>query len=151
MITFSQFEECILLSETQNLLAETRDNAESGNNSDGDSTMPPLNSEEKMDAMSSGGESGYEPMYMEMIEDICDVSQSHPRVNSKEARYKIHDCIKLSREKYKGALLSAQKWVKVYTKHLRLSLMRFCKFYQFLLNLDQKFPISFQNLETFLK
>ena len=42
IITFTQFEEGNLLSETQNLLSETCDDAESGDESDDDSTMPPL-------------------------------------------------------------------------------------------------------------
>ena len=42
VITLSQFEEGGLLSEMQYLLAETRDNTESGNEYDDDSTMPPL-------------------------------------------------------------------------------------------------------------
>ena len=46
IITFTQFEEGNLLSETQNLLSETCDDAESGNESDDDSTIPPLISEE---------------------------------------------------------------------------------------------------------
>ena len=46
VITFTKFEEENLLSEAHNLLSETRDNAESGNGSDDDSTMPPLISEE---------------------------------------------------------------------------------------------------------
>ena len=42
IITFAQFEEGDLSSETQNLLSDTRDDAESSNKSDDDSTMPPL-------------------------------------------------------------------------------------------------------------
>ena len=52
IITFTQFEEGILISETQNLLSETCDDTESSNKSDDNSTMPPLTSEEEMDAMS---------------------------------------------------------------------------------------------------
>ena len=47
IITFSQFEE-------GDLLSETRDNRESGKEYDDDSTLPPLISEEEMGAMSSG-------------------------------------------------------------------------------------------------
>ena len=83
--TFTQFEQGNLLFETKNLLAETRDNTESGNEFDEDSTMSPLISEELMDAMSSGDESDAEPMYTEMLEDIRDDSQSHPSVNRREA------------------------------------------------------------------
>ena len=46
MITFSQFEEGNLLSETYNLLSETRDDEEIGNKYDDVSNMPPLISEE---------------------------------------------------------------------------------------------------------
>ena len=46
IITFVKFEEGNLLSETQTLWSEIRDNAESGNEYDDDSTMPPLNSKE---------------------------------------------------------------------------------------------------------
>ena len=45
IITFAQFEEENVLSETHNLLAETRDDTESGNKYDDNSTMPPLISE----------------------------------------------------------------------------------------------------------
>ena len=44
--------------------------------------------------MDSGDESEDEPMYMDMLEDICDGSQSHPSLNRREARYNICDCIK---------------------------------------------------------
>ena len=54
IITFTPFEEGGLLSETQNLGSETRDNAESGNEYDYNSTMPPLIIEEEMYVMSLG-------------------------------------------------------------------------------------------------
>ena len=47
-----QFEKGNVLSETQNLLSETRDDTESGSKYDGDSTLPQLISEEEMDTMS---------------------------------------------------------------------------------------------------
>ena len=56
--------------------------------------MPPLISEEEMDAMDSGDESDGEYMSTEMLEEIFDGSKSHPRVNRREARYKIRDRIK---------------------------------------------------------
>ena len=49
---FAVFEDKNFLSKTQILLSETRDDAESGNESDDDSTMPPLTSEEEMYEMS---------------------------------------------------------------------------------------------------
>ena len=43
--------------------------------------MPPLISEREMDAMDSGDESEYEPMSMEMLEDIRDGSKSCLSIN----------------------------------------------------------------------
>ena len=52
--------------------------------------MPPLLSLEEMNVLDSGDDSDDVPMSTEMLEDICDVSQSHPDVKSRDARYKIH-------------------------------------------------------------
>ena len=43
--------------------------------------MTLLISKEEMDAMDSGDESYHNPIYMEMLGDICDGSQTHPNVN----------------------------------------------------------------------
>ena len=43
--------------------------------------MPPLFSEEEMYVMSLGDKSDGKPMSTDMLEDIRDSSQSHPRVN----------------------------------------------------------------------
>ena len=51
-----------------------------------------------------------------MLEDICDVSKSHPRINRREACYKIRDCIKQSQAEWKGALLSTRNMGKVFHK-----------------------------------
>ena len=61
IITFQQFEEV-------NLLSETRNDAESGDKSDDNSIMSPLLSKEEMDVMDSLYESDDEPMYTEMLE-----------------------------------------------------------------------------------
>ena len=79
IIAFAQFEEGYLLS-------KTRKDAESGDESNGDSIMSPLLSEEEMDVMDYGDESDDEPMSMEMLEDIHDRSQSHPNVNRRDNR-----------------------------------------------------------------
>ena len=44
-----------------------------------------------MNVMLSRDEYDDEHMSMDMLEDICDRSQSHPRINSKEVHYKIRD------------------------------------------------------------
>ena len=69
IITFEQFEE-------GNILTKTSNNAESD---DDDSIIPPILSEEDMDAMDYGDESDHDLISTEMLEDICDGSQSHPR------------------------------------------------------------------------
>ena len=56
--------------------------------------MTPLLSKEEMDAMDSGDESDDEPISTDMLEDICDESQSCPNVNRIEESYKIRDRIK---------------------------------------------------------
>ena len=44
-------------------------------------------------------------IYTEMLEDICDGSQTHPNVNKREARYKIHDRVWQRQSEWKGALV----------------------------------------------
>ena len=44
--------------------------------------------------MDYGDESDNDPISTEMLEDIRDVSQSHPSVNIREASYKIRDPIR---------------------------------------------------------
>ena len=56
--------------------------------------MPPMLSEEDIDAMDSGNESDHDLIPTEMLEDIRDGSQTHPNVNKREACYKIRDCVR---------------------------------------------------------
>ena len=74
IIMFAQFEE-------GNILTKNRNNAESGDKYDDNSIMPPLLSKEEMDAMYSGDESDHHLRPTEMLENICDGSQSYPNVN----------------------------------------------------------------------
>ena len=54
-----------------------------------------------MDETSSGNESDVEPIPTDMLEEICDGSQSCPSINRREACYKIHYHIKQRREEWK--------------------------------------------------
>ena len=63
--------------------------------------------------MSSGNESDDEPMSTDILKDTCDSNQSHPSINSREARYKIRICIKQGQAKWKGVLLYTQNIGKV--------------------------------------
>ena len=62
--------------------------------------------------MSLGDEYDAEPMSTNMLEDICDRSQSHPIIDRIDARYKIRDSINQRREEWKGELISTQNTVK---------------------------------------
>ena len=73
-----------------------------------------------MDAVDYGNESYGYTMSTDMLEDICDGSQSHPNVNKRGARYKIRDCIKQRQSERKVSLKLRKKWVKVYKRSLRL-------------------------------
>ena len=99
VITFKDFEE-------MNLLSETRNDTENSNESENVSIMPPLLSEKEMDAMDYGNESDHDPMSMEVLEDIRDGIQYHPNVNRRQACYKIRDHIKQRQSEWKAALKS---------------------------------------------
>ena len=47
-----------------------------------------------MDAINSGDESYHDLISTEMLKDIRDGSQTHHKVNRREARYKIRDRIR---------------------------------------------------------
>ena len=87
IITFAQFAE-------GNIWTKTRNNAESGDESDDRLIIPPLISEEDMDAMDSGADSDHYHISTEMLKHIWDGNQTHLNINRREARYKICDRIK---------------------------------------------------------
>ena len=112
--------------------------------------MSPLLIKEEMGAIDSGDELEDEPMYTEMLEDIRDSSQSHPIVNRRDAHYKIRDRIKQIQLECKGGLKATQKMGKVLHKVFKTvvkQIRNICLWD----NLVHKFPISFQNLEIFLR
>ena len=84
VVTFWQFEE-------GKILTETRNDAESGDKSDNELIMM---NEQDMDAINSSDESDHDLISTEMLEDIRDRSQTHPNFNKREACYKIRDRIR---------------------------------------------------------
>ena len=78
--------------------------------------MPPVLSEEDMDAMDSGNESDNDIISTKMLEDIRDGSQSHPDDNQGEYRYKIRDRIRQRQSERKGALKSTQNMGRLLQK-----------------------------------
>ena len=55
-----------------------------------------------MDVMNSGDESEHDLISTKMLEDIRDGSQSHPNLNKRESRYKIHDRIRQTNQNGKN-------------------------------------------------
>ena len=74
VITFAHFEE-------GNIITETRNDAESGDESDKESNMM---SKQDMENINSGDELDHDLISTEMLEDICDGSQTHLIVNKRE-------------------------------------------------------------------
>ena len=109
IITFVQFEE-------GNILSETHNNAESGDKSYEDSIVPSLLSKEETDAMNSGDESDDDLISTEMLEDIRDRSQSHPNVNRRKTRYKVCDRFNQRQSEWKLLLKATQSMGKVLHK-----------------------------------
>ena len=62
--------------------------------------------------MDSGDESDDDPIFMEILEDIRDGSQSHPGFNKREDRYKIRDRIRQRQSEWRGALKATQDMSK---------------------------------------
>ena len=93
-ITSAQFEE-------GNILTKTHNDSESGDESNNESIMM---SKQDMDAINYGDESDHDLISTEILEDIRDGSQTHPNVNIREARYKIHDRKKQRQSEWEGAI-----------------------------------------------
>ena len=94
MITFAQFEE-------GNILTETRNDAESGDESDCKSIM--MNAQD-MENIDSNDESNCDLISTETLEDIRDGSKTHQTVNKWEAHYEICDRVRQNESQWKGAL-----------------------------------------------
>ena len=102
IITFAQFEE-------GNLLTETRNDAESCDESNSESLM--IN-EQDMENIDSNEKSDDDHISTETLYDICDGSQTHPNVDKREARCKIRDRIKQRQPERKEALKSTRNMGK---------------------------------------
>ena len=73
IITFTQFEE-------GNILPKTCNDAEIGDKSDSESIMMSEQEMENLDEKENSDDD-HDLISTEMLEEICDVSQSHPNVN----------------------------------------------------------------------
>ena len=50
--------------------------------------------EQDMENLDSNEKSDHDLISTEMLEDICDGSQTHQTVNKREASYEIRDCVR---------------------------------------------------------
>ena len=65
-----------------------------------------------MDAINYGDESDHDLISTEILEEICDGSQTHPNFNRREAHYRIRDCFKQRQSEKKGALKATRSMGK---------------------------------------
>ena len=61
-------------------------------------------SKQDMENINSGDESDHDITSTEMLEDIRDRSQTHPKINIREAHYEIRDRDRQRQSEWKGAL-----------------------------------------------
>ena len=102
VITFAHFEE-------GNLLSETRNYTESGDESDSESIMM---SEKDMENIDETEQFDDDLISTETLHDIRDGNQTHPKINKREAPMAIHDRIKKKKPEWKGALRATHKMGK---------------------------------------
>ena len=65
-----------------------------------------------MENLDSSDESDHDLISTEMLQDICDGSQTHPNVNKREAHYIICDRIRQRQSEWKGALKATRSMGK---------------------------------------
>ena len=111
VITFAQFEE-------GNLLSETHNDTESGDESDSESIMM---SEKDMENLDKTEEFNDDLISTETLHDIRDGNQTHSKINKREARMAIRDRIKQKKLQWKGALRATHK--------MGIGLHRFFQYY----------------------
>ena len=102
VITFTQFKE-------GNLLTETSNDTESGDEINIESIMM---REQDMKNLDEKEKFDDDLISTETLHDICDGNQTHPNIDKREARLKIRDRIKQKKSEWKGALRATHKMGK---------------------------------------
>ena len=95
------------------MLTETRNDTESGDESDSESL---LMNEQDMENLDENETFDHDLITTETLEYIRDGNQTHQTVNKREARYKIRDHIRQRQSKWKGALKATRNMGKVLHK-----------------------------------
>ena len=102
VISFTQFEE-------GNLLSETLNDTESGDESDSEFIMTSKQDMENLDEKENFDD---DLIITETLHDIRDGNQTYPKINKREARMAIRDRIKQNKLQWKGALRATHKMGK---------------------------------------
>ena len=102
VITFAQFEE-------GGLISETRNNTESDDESDSESIMMSKKDMENIDEKEKFDD---DLISTEALHDIRDGNETHPSIDKREARLAISDRIKQKKLQWKGALRATHKMGK---------------------------------------
>ena len=107
--------------------------------------------EQDMENLDSNEQSDHDLISTEMLEDIRDGSQTHPKINKREARMAIRDRIKQKKSQWKGELRARHKMVKglhrVFSTIVSDISQELTNFGEY----GSEVSISYQNLETLLK
>ena len=118
VIMIAQFEE-------GNLLSETRNDTESGDESDSESIMM---SEKDMENLYKIEKLDDDLISTETLHDIRDENQTHPKIDKREARMAIRDCIKQTEIAMERSIKSyAQDGKRFCTEFSVLLYWRFCR------------------------
>ena len=102
IITFAQFEE-------GNLISETRKDTESDDESNSESIMMSKKDMENLDETEKFDD---DLISTETLHDIRDGNQTHPKIDKREARLTIRDRIRQKKLQWKGALRATHKMGK---------------------------------------
>ena len=102
VITFAQFEEGILLTETRN-------DTESGDESESESIIM---SKRDMESLDEKEKVNDDLISTETLHDICDGTQTNTNIDKREARLKMRDRVKQKKLQWKGALRATHKMGK---------------------------------------
>ena len=90
-------------------LIETRNDTEGGDESDSESIMMSERDMENLDETEKFDEG---LISTELLQDIRDGNQNHPKINKREERMAIRDRIKQNKSEWKGALRATHKMGK---------------------------------------
>ena len=131
-----------------NLLTETHNDTESGDESDSESIMM---NEQDMENLDKKEKFNDNLISTETLHDIRDGNQIHPNIDKREARCTIRDHIKQKKPEWNGALKDTHKTRKGLHKVFNTTVKEISQEFTNFGESGQKFPISYQNLENFLK